>query len=117
MNLYVVSSKIPTGLWDHTWVRPAHLVRNVLLHAVRSHKRVGIQRILPHGVKEQMGEVLWIDMIRGVAVDERGEWLRILLDCGVDPGMKYSDSWTIWSRAAGAGCVNVVQTLVARNDI
>jgi len=63
MNLYVVSSKIPTGLRDHALVQPVHLVRNVLLHAVRSHRRVGLQRFLPRGVKEQMGEVLWIDMI------------------------------------------------------
>jgi len=51
------------------------------------------------------------------AVEERGEWLRILLDCGVDPCIKYSYSWMILSRAAAAGCVNVVQILVARNDI
>jgi len=105
------------GLWDRALVLPAHLARNVLLHAVRSHNRAGLQRLLARGVKEQMGEALWIDIIHRVAVDESGEWLRVLLDCGVDPGIKYSDSWTILSRAAAAGCVNVVQILVARNDI
>jgi len=106
------------GLWGHALVLLAHLVRNVLLHAVRSHNHVGLQRLLARGVKEQMGEALCIDIIHCVAVDDSREWLRTLLDCDVDPGIKYSDSWTISSRTTAAGRANVVQIpVLARHDV
>ena len=105
------------GLWDRVLVLPAPVARDVLLHAVRSHNRVKLQRLLARGIKDQVGETFWIDIIHRVAVDESGEWLRILLDCGVDPDIKYSDSSTILSRAATAGCVNVIRILIARNGI
>lgn len=104
-------------LWDRVLALPAPMAWNALLHAIRSHNRVGLQRLLARGVNDQIGEALWIDIIHRVAVDESGEYLRTLLDCGVDPNIKYSDSLTILSRAAAAGCVSVVQILIARNGI
>ncbi|KAG0136834.1 ankyrin repeat-containing domain protein [Tuber indicum] len=104
-------------LWDRALSLPAPIAWDVLLHAVCSHNRVGLQRLLVGGIKDQIGETFWIKIIHRVAADESGEYLNTLLDCGVDPSVRYSDSRTILSHAAEAGCVSVVQTLIARNDV
>ncbi|KAG0634405.1 ankyrin repeat-containing domain protein [Tuber brumale] len=103
-------------LWDRVLSLLAPIAYNVLLHAVSTHNRVGLQGLLAGGIEDQIGETLWIKVIHHVATDESGEYLSTLLGCGVDPSIRYSDSRTILSHAAEAGCVNVVRALLARND-
>ncbi|CUS07829.1 unnamed protein product [Tuber aestivum] len=114
---YRFAALLNQDLWDRVLALSVFRARYVLLHAVNSHNRVGLQRLLAGGIKDQVGERFWIEVIHRVAADESGKCLRTLLDCGVDPNTRYSDSRTILSHAAEAGCVNVVQTLIARNEV
>ncbi|PWW73768.1 ankyrin, partial [Tuber magnatum] len=114
---YRFAALLNQDLWGRVLALSMFRARNVLLHVVSSHNRVGLQRLLAGGIKDHIGEKFWIEVIHRVAADESGKCLSTLLDCGVDPNTRYSDCRTILSHAAEAGCVNVVQTLITRNDV